>query len=164
MRTPGTSKNRLLDLTIDDLKSIIEAMKAFTGFWRVRGTYASGPDSSSVATRWAYLFWVGPPSEDIVPVIAITRRTEGYRITVLDPLEYFASGAFEAMDCSDFSSTIQLACEIMDEACDAALNRGDRGLTMLTGCLTQLRDGSPEAADMQELVMSSMPTDGLLPS
>jgi hypothetical protein len=161
MRTPGTSKNRLVDLTIDDLKSIIESVKAFTGFWRVRGTYASGPNSGSVATRWAYLFWVGPPSEDIVPVIAITRRTEGYRITVLDPLEYFASGAFEAMDCSDFFGTIQLAREIMHEARDDALNRGDRGLTMLTECLTKLPHGSQYAEGVAELILSSMPTDGL---
>jgi hypothetical protein len=50
-------------------------------------TRAPSPDTRWNATLWAQLVWIGPPSEDGVPSVAITRRTSGYAVTILDPLE-----------------------------------------------------------------------------
>ena len=81
------------------------------------------------------LSWVGPPSEDVVPPLAITRHRTGYRVFILDPLELFASGRFETKDCSDFACAVQAVLEIIDEARETALDRPSADVVALAALL-----------------------------
>ena len=119
----ATPQTRPTDLTADDVRALTGSVETFTGYWRIKATRAPGPDAGSGAARWAYLYWVGPPSEDVVPPLAITRHRTGFRVFILDPLELFASGRFETKDCSDLACALQVVLEIIDEARETALDR-----------------------------------------
>ena len=136
-------KHQLIDVTPDDLRAIIESIESQSGFWRIRATYAPSPHSRRGGTRWAYLFWAGPPSEDIVPAIAITRHVAGYTIAVLDVLELSTAGAFEVMECIDLVSAVELAGAIISEAREIAMDHAGPDPTTFASCLANLR-GRPE--------------------
>ena len=119
----ATPQTRPTDLTADDVRALTGSVETFTGYWRIKATRAPGPDAGSGAARWAYLYRVGPPSEDVVPPLAITRHRTGFRVFILDPLELFASGRFETKDCSDLACALQVVLEIIDEARETALDR-----------------------------------------
>ena len=150
---------RSVDLTTDDLRAIIESTESQSAFWRIRATYASGPRSRSSGTRWAYVFWAGPPSEDIVPAVAITRHVAGYRIIILDALELFASGTLEAMECTDLGSALELVREFISEAQEIALDRAVPDLAARIVCLEQLRRPSGEEHARQTIILRDLILD-----
>lgn len=158
------SKNRSVDLTTDDLRAIVKSIETQSAFWRIRATYAPSPHSRRGGIRWAYLFWAGPPSDDSVPTMAITRHVAGYTITVLDALELFASGAFEMMECTDLGNSVEALGAIISEAQEIALDRAEPDLTTFASCLANLR-GKPDEAKSQdiktlhEVILDSMPND-----
>ena len=161
MRNPPTLQGRPTDLTADDLRALTGSLESLTGFWRIKVTRAPGPDASGTPTRWAYLCWAGPPSEDIVPPIAITRHHKGCKIFVLDPLELFAAGMFEATDCGDIACTLKVVLEVIDEARETALDLCGPDVTTLASLLATRTPR--ETAEIRELILATMPT-GILSS
>lgn len=159
LRSPPTAQSRPTDLTADDLRALTESVESLTSYWRIKVTRAPGPGARSGATRWAYLYWAGPPSEDIVPPLAITRHRRGYRIFVLDPLELFASGTFEANDCEDLSRTVETLVGLIDEAREAALDRSKLDMTTLASLLATRRPG--QTTEIQKLILAAMRTDAM---
>jgi hypothetical protein len=161
MRSPPTLQSRPTDLTADDLRALTGSVESLTGYWRIKVTRAPGPDAGSGATRWAYLYWAGPPSEDIVPQVAVTRDRKGYRIFILDPLELFASGMFEAKDCGDLARALEVVLEVINEARETALDRSGPDVTTLASLLATRKPR--ESAEIRELILATMPT-GILNS
>jgi len=164
MRSKPKPMDRLVDLTTDDLCAITKSVGSRSGCWRIRATYAPSSAFSDSATRWAYLFWSGPPSEDVVPSVAITRHIGGYTITVFDPLEFCASGAFDTMENSDLTCTIDLVCQIITEAEEIALDRAMPDVTAFVSCLARMhrKPGeqlSQQTVELQHFVLASMSTD-----
>ena len=164
MRSNPNPKDCLVDLTTGDLRAIIESVESMSGCWRIRATYAPSPESSDSATRWAYLFWAGPPSADVVPSVAISHHIGGYSITVFDPLEFCASGVFETMECSDLAGTIELIRQIVTEAEEIALDHAMPELTAFVSCLAQIHrrpgeEPSQQVVELQDIILASMPTD-----
>jgi hypothetical protein len=157
------ARNRPIDLTTDDLRTIIDSVEAISGWWCIRATYVPSPTSRTSGTRWAYLFWVGPPSSDIVPSVAITRQIYGYRITVFDVLEFCASGSFEMMECSDLTSTVELVGQIIDEIREMALDHAMPDATAFASRLAQIHrksgDELARQSELQGFILASMPTD-----
>lgn len=103
----------------------------------------------------------GPPSEDIVPPIAITRHRRGYRVFILDPLELFASGMFEATDPRDIVRTLKVVLEVVNQVGETALDRSQPDVTTLASLLATRKPA--ETAEIQELILATMPT-GILNS
>ena len=97
-------------------------------------------------------YWVGPPSEDIVPPLAITRHHAGYRVFILDPMELFTSGRFEAKDCSELACTIRVVLEIIDEARETALDRAPPDVTALAALLATRKPRETTKALAQTLL------------
>ena len=107
------------------------------------------------------LYWTGPPSEDIVPPIAITRRRKSYRIFILDPLELFASGMFKTEDCGDLARALEVVLEVINEARETALDRSRPDVTTLASLLATRKPH--ETAEIQKFILATMPT-GILNS
>jgi hypothetical protein len=122
MRRTSKSNHSPIDLTTGDLRAIIEAVESGSALWRIQATCAPGPVHRAGSAKWAYLFWIGPPSTDIVPSLAISRDIGEYRVTIFDPLEFYANGSFEEMHCADILSTIDLVRQIITEAGELALD------------------------------------------
>ena len=118
-----TLQSRSTDLTASDLNEIARSVVTNARPWRVKATRAPNPDTRRNATLWAHLVWIGPASEDVVPSIAVTRRTSGYAVTILDPLEILASGAFETVECPDIKSVVTLIRAEIGEVSEMALDR-----------------------------------------
>jgi hypothetical protein len=160
MKTPLSPPSRSIDLTADDLRAIIESVGSL---WRIKVTRAPGPQSRCGATRWVYVLWVGPPGEDIVPSVAITRHHSGYRITILDPLELFASGVFEVMDCVDIARAAELVRAVVKELKATALDHARPDF--VTAASHEAKDKRGDPKDLLELygmILLSMSTDGML--
>jgi hypothetical protein len=111
-----------VDLCPIDIQKIRESIQAHTAYWGVRATRAPGPLSRSNGPRWAYIYWDGPPADDIVPVLAVSRCIHLYHISILDPREIFASGAFEMMRRRGLVETIELINELFWDFRGLALN------------------------------------------
>jgi hypothetical protein len=122
MMRSRTLQSRSTDLTADDLEAIKRSLSVAAQCWLLRATRAPSPDTRSNATLWAHLVWIGPASEDVGPSVAITCRTSGYAVTILDPLEILASGAFETVKCPDIRTVATLIRAITDEVYEVALD------------------------------------------
>jgi hypothetical protein len=121
MKNRHPTRNNLLDLSLTDVQIIRARIDSSTAFWGLRTTRGPNPSSRLNGPRWAYLFWEGPPSHDIVPGLAVLRCVDTYRITILDPLELFSSGKFETIERSDLMSAVDLIEELLLEARECAM-------------------------------------------
>ena len=121
MRQRHPTPNSLLDLSLADIQTIRTRIESSTAFWGLRTTRGPSPLSRLSGPRWAYLFWDGPPSRDMVPSLAVLRCADTYRITILDPLELFSSGNFESIERGDLASAVDLIEELLHEARECAM-------------------------------------------
>ena len=111
-----------VDLCAIDIQKIRESIQARTAYWGVRATRAPGPLSRSDGLRWVYIYWDGPPPDDIVPALAVSRCRHFYHISILEPREIFASGAFETMRRRNLTEAIELLNELFWEFRELALD------------------------------------------
>jgi len=121
MKHKHPARTTLLDLSLTDVQTIRSRIESSTAFWGLRTTRGPSPLSKLHGPRWAYLFWEGPPSRDMVPSLAVLRCADTYRITIIDPLELFASGNFETTERSDLASAVDLIEELLHEARECAM-------------------------------------------
>lgn len=160
MRNSIQSNTHPLDLTANDLREIISSIGLRTGSWSIRMTCAPGPDHNVRAVRWMYLFWSGPLSEYPVPSIAVTRCSQGYRITIMDPLYFFESGNFETIRRESISEATRLLCEIIKETEGIALDHPARGMSSCLESRRQLYpDRSQDIEELEQFPLSSIHTD-----
>lgn len=129
-------------LTKEDIRAVTDGVRSSTAFWAARASWQAGPYSRAGNVRWAYLYWIGPPAEGIVPSIAVTRDCSGYRVTIVDPLEYFGQGHFEVHLRPTAQSAARLACEIAAELKDCVLRRPEASMSELLSLLIQVRSGA----------------------
>ena len=122
MARRSSSKASPIDLSQNEIEIIRERIQSCSAFWGVRSTRAPGPSSRIGGIRWLYAFWDGPPSNDIVPALALERLPFGYQITILQPLELFVMGAFETLRRNDFPATVELIVMLLEEVRETALN------------------------------------------
>lgn len=122
MRRAHLAQANPVDLSPVDVQIIRERIQARTAFWGVRTTRAPGPFPRRDGSRWAYLFWDGPPSMDIVPALAVSRCVDTYQITILDMLELFSRGNFETIQRSDLGDALDLIEALLLEAREVVMS------------------------------------------
>ena len=125
-----------LSLTDQDISSLRTRTETATAFWQLRVTFGPGPGSQRGHTRWAYLYWSGPPSADLVPTLAVTRDLVNYNITIIDCMGYLSGSEFESLSRSTLAEIIELLCETITNLTIDALDRNCDTVSILTERLT----------------------------
>jgi hypothetical protein len=132
MKRIHPARNNPADLSLIDVQTIRESITARTACWGIRSSRGPGPLSPSSGRRWAYVYWDGPPSDDIIPALAVSRCVLWYHITILDPLEFFSRGAFETTQRHDLAGATELIVELMWEFREMALKKGTQAARSAT--------------------------------
>jgi len=151
--------NESYAMTPEEVQGIRDAINSFTGYWRVCASFGPGPDSPESGDLWTYLFWVGPPGSDIVPAIAVSRNSQGYRLTIYDLFEYCSERKFETFDFSTFAEAVKVLRGLVDEFADNALELSWPSESLLIARLQERHGGlnDTERFCLEQAALKSAP-------
>lgn len=103
------------DLSEDDIRKIIECVRALQGKWSSR--FVRIEDEAS----WAYIYWFGP-AEDCTPVFSITRTVSSYTVVSWHMMDFVVNGGFSECSADNIDQAFEfMAMQATDVAAYACL-------------------------------------------